>query len=89
VTNWGCYGLLGYRFEWMGVMPYLVSQYDVHTDLASRLKLNNATVNGGLNIRPLAFVVLKVEYLYCWFPDGYFVADDPIHMMQSQLAWAF
>lgn len=88
-TPMGVYGLLGYRFEWLGVMPYFMANYMYSVDPKSNQTTENMNLSAGLNIRPLEMVVLKVEYAYASFPSGTLVSDDPIHFMSSQVAWAF
>jgi hypothetical protein len=88
VTSWSVYGLAGYRFEWLGVMPYIVIQKTVYTDVGNQSNFDTLGVSTGLNIRPLEFVVIKLEYANAQF-EQFYVTSDPIHLLQSQLAWAF
>lgn len=88
VFSWGGYALAGYRLDFLGIMPYVLVQYQDHViDLGARFK--QITVLGGLNIRPIDAVAVKLEYSHGVFPDGNFLSDDPIQLLQAQLAWAF
>ena len=86
---WGTYGLLGYRFSFLGVMPYVLMQYVDWTDPANHVKTEMVSGQVGLNIRPVDVVVLKLEYTHSVFPHSHFYADEPLRFMQFQLAWAF
>jgi len=88
-VSFGPYALIGYRFDWLGVMPYLwYSELDfvepvTFTDLRAR------QVAGGLNVRPIDAVVIKGEYRVTFWPEGGAVTDEPIQTWGFQLAWAF
>jgi len=89
-TTWGAYGLVGYGYDVRNInlMPYfMVSSFDQITTNYIGLKTNGITA--GLNVRPLDSLVVKFAYLYSAWPDGNLISDDPIHIIQSQIAWAF
>jgi hypothetical protein len=87
--SWGAYGLVGYRLDWLGVMPYFLYTVNKLYNPVSFNLLQNHAVQTGLNIRPLDAVVLKLEYIAI-FPTGkYKPTDDTAHVLQAQLAWAF
>ena len=84
----GVYGLTGYRFDFIGLMPFTGAEYyqvggDTFIPEAAAFFL-------GLNARPTARVVLKVQYTYSWNPDA---AEDPedshYNAIDSQVAWSF
>ena len=85
--SWGMYALLGYRFSWLGVMPFTVVE---HIDSQDRLGgINNLTLQGGLNIRPVESLALKLVYYHVQFFEGAVSDDDPLRLVQAQAAWAF
>lgn len=87
--SWGVYGIAGYRFDWLGVMPYVMMQTFRQTDATSMTTYTRG-VTSGLNIRPIDSVVLKLEYAFAVFPDGNLISkNDNIHLLQAQIAWAF
>lgn len=89
-TSWGAYGLLGYGFDVrsVNIMPwFMVTAFN-------QLAPSNLTThtNGfvtGVNVRPVDALVVKLAYQYAAWPDGNPISDKPIHIMQTQLAWAF
>jgi hypothetical protein len=86
--SWGTYLLVGYRFNWFGVMPYVVPQYvDSFGPNGARTKAVN--LSGGLNIRPIDSLVVKLEYGYAKFLERLLGSNDPVHFVQAQVAWAF
>ncbi len=85
----GGYVLLGYRIEWFGIMPYCVVSDMDFVDPVSLTNVYAVGITSGINIRPVESVVLKIEYMHAWWPDGYIVSDDPTQVLNTQLAWAF
>lgn len=85
----GAYGLLGYRFDWLGTMPYVLVQRFEGVEPLSRLGLNATEIMAGLNVRPLDQLVMKAEYRHVWFPGGFLLAHNPVRFLQLQVAWAF
>lgn len=86
----GIYGLAGYRFEWLGTMPFAgVEYYDAGAESAFIQK--SAAFWGGLNAHPTARVVLKAQYTYSWFPDGGENLPDgaSYNALDLQAAWSF
>jgi hypothetical protein len=84
--SWGMYALAGYRFSWLGVMPFVVLE---HIDGAVvGLRVNNVTYQAGLNVRPVDVAVVKLVYYHVDFLDGSY-EDIPLKMIQAQVAWAF
>jgi hypothetical protein len=85
--RFGVYGLAGYRFPFLGIMPFWGAEY-YDVGLYAFSGPVGATW-GGLNVRPTARVVLKAQYTYSWFtkwqgPDlGHFNGLD------LQAAWSF
>jgi hypothetical protein len=90
-TSWGAYGLVGYGFDvphGINLMPYfLVSSFDQLTTTFFRTKTNGFTV--GFNVRPIDALVIKLAYSLAAWPDGSLISDQPLHLIQSQVAWAF
>ncbi len=96
IRRYGGYGVLGYRFDWFGLMPYLTAEYFVVPNV---LELNRPPTNDkmsfaslGVNARPTHNVTLKLEANYAAFageiPDDSAFAD-PVGGFQAQAAWAF
>lgn len=92
MRRWGVYGLLGYRFNWFGVMPYALGEYaPVPNASIPELPRTVLLLGGGLNIRAIAEVVVKVSYTQAAFPsprENSF-EEHPIRRVQGQVAWAF
>ena len=90
--RWGVYGLSGYRFDWYGVMPYVIGEYSpVPNAGIPELPREVLLLGGGVNIRPIGQVVVKVGYDQALFPENRADSFDqhPIRRMQGQVAWAF
>jgi hypothetical protein len=88
--SWGLYGLIGYRFEWLGIMPYFLLQTIDTADSLNSILIKTSSTALGLNIRPIDVLVVKVEWVHGMFPDGNIVANETtIDMLQFQIAWAF
>ena len=94
--RYGAYGVVGYRFDWMGLMPFATAEY---FSIVNEYELNRAatqdtiTVFGaGLNSRPTANVTLKLEgnigIFYVDEPKGS-AFEFPVAGIQAQIAWAF
>lgn len=86
--NWGVYGLLGYRFDWFGVMPYVLLQATDVLDADAGIRYIVNSLFFGLNIRPIDVLVVKLEYNQSHFPRG-FIIDEDTRLIQAQIAWAF
>jgi hypothetical protein len=85
--RYGLYGIAGYRFQFLGIMPFWGAEY---YDIGWHAFTGPVGATfGGLNVRPTARVVLKAQYTYSWFdkwqgPDlGHFSGLD------LQAAWSF
>jgi hypothetical protein len=87
--SWGAYGLIGYRFEWFGIMPYFLLQYITSTEVNTGAVVDNSGFSAGLNIRPIDALVFKLEYDEGRFPKGSLISSDPVRIFQAQIAWAF
>jgi hypothetical protein len=79
--GWGGYFLGGYRFAWLGVMPYVLYQHTVQPD---QFKGDGYSV--GLNVRPIDALAIKVQYDWFRFPAG---PSSDIRSVNLQVAWAF
>lgn len=85
----GFYGLGGYRFGFLGTMPFAGAEY--YYAGPSALGSKSAAFFGGLNVRPTARVVLKAQYTYSWFPDPLAPLPENSHYnsVDLQAAWSF
>lgn len=87
--TWGGYGLAGYRFQWLGVMPYVVATtFDIR-DPRTLSEVASRSANFGVNLRPVDAFVVKLEYVYAGWAKKNFISDDPIQQIYAQVAWAF
>lgn len=82
--SWGGYSLVGYRFRWLGVMPFFMSER-VKGELLL-LPVTLYTLQAGLNVRPTESLVLKATYEHVRFSHDAF---DPVNTVMTQVAWAF
>jgi hypothetical protein len=83
--RWGVYGLAGYRFAFLGVMPYAGAGYYKEGSPSWIPKLWDFWL--GLNLRPTPRVVLKLQYTFV-----HFYLDTPLSdakMLTAQTAWSF
>jgi hypothetical protein len=87
--RYGGYLLLGYRFEWLGTMPYVVLQRTGGIDTASQQRDFATPLVFGLNFRPIDALVLKIEYAHVMFDKGQVFPNEAIRVGGLQLAWAF
>jgi hypothetical protein len=87
--RFGGYGMVGYRFSWGGIMPFL--GYDYYDDGGSGPWDEVEAVWGGVNVRPTARVALKAQYTFAWFPDDPPGLNDDTHYnaIELQAAWSF
>lgn len=87
--TWGVYGIAGYRFDWYGVMPYIGGEYN---DLSKTSFMPGAgAIWGGLNVRPTAKVVLKVQGVQSFYPGEWvgFKKAKGLQLLVTQIAWSF
>jgi hypothetical protein len=85
--TWGGYILGGYRFDWLGVMPYFMFEYMGGHDPTFQSIQRSPAFFAGINMRPLDAVAIKFEYAFVHF-DQPFPPDD-LQFFNAQLAWAF
>lgn len=85
--SWGMYALAGYRFPWLGTMPFVVIEH-IDGTLFHFLPVKNVTIQGGLNVRPVDVLTLKLVYYHVKFLEGLY-EGEPLRMLQAQAAWAF
>ena len=91
----GGYLVVGRRFfpGALAVMPYATSSWVTLNDLRDELDLFG--LSGGLNIRPVAPIVLKVEYQYWRWPNdaaelaNIFTGPSVVHAAVAQIAVAY
>jgi hypothetical protein len=92
--KWGGYALLGYRLPWFPLMPYGKVEY-APDNTAEVYGIPDQVViwTGGLNYRPIPYVVLKGEFTRGYFTetegDTTGLTKHGINMLEFQLAWAF
>jgi hypothetical protein len=86
---WGGYALMGYRFDWLGVMPFVLLETIDSTDAATAIRLRTRAFTLGLNVRPTDSLVIKLQYTEARFPDDNVLGSAPLRILQCQLAWAF
>jgi hypothetical protein len=95
-ARFGTYGLLGYRFDWLGLMPFVMGEYfEIPNNFEpARAPDDDAVIHlmMGLNARPTANVTLKLQGQIAIsaneLPYGS-ALKHPLGGIQSQAAWAF
>jgi hypothetical protein len=75
---WGMYGLLGYRFDWFGVMPFVMYQ---NLDQPEAYSFHGYHI--GVNLRPIDALAVKLQY------DNVKSEDTTFSTGYVQVAWAF
>jgi hypothetical protein len=87
--RWGAYGLVGYRLPFIPIMPYAIVQHAYAPDTPNIPPATAYEV--GLNYRPTAAVVVKLEYTDWRFsaPGAVGFGNYPLRILASQVAWAF
>ncbi|HKO47479.1 MAG TPA: hypothetical protein VJV79_07140 [Polyangiaceae bacterium] len=87
--RWGAYGLVGYRLPFVPLMPYVIIQHAYSPDSPSTPPATAYEV--GVNYRPTAAVVVKLEYTDWHFsaPGSAGFGNYPLRILASQVAWAF
>ena len=87
--RWGAYGLIGYRLPIVPLMPYVIVQHAYSPDSPSTPPATAYEV--GVNYRPTAAVVVKLEYTDWHFsaPGSAGFGSYPLRILASQVAWAF
>jgi len=87
--RWGAYGLVGYRLPFLPLMPYVIVQHAYSPDSPSTPPATAYEV--GINYRPTAAVVVKLEYTDWHFsaPGSAGFGAYPLRILASQVAWAF
>lgn len=87
--RWGAYGLVGYRLPFAPLMPYVIVQHAYSPDSPSTPPATAYEL--GVNYRPTAAVVVKLEYTDWHFsaPGSAGFGSYPLRILASQVAWAF
>ena len=96
LARFGTYGLVGYRFAWFGLMPYVMGEYfQISNNFEpARAPDDDGVVHvmSGLNARPTPNVTLKFQGEVALsaneLPAGS-ALEHPLWGIQSQAAWAF
>ena len=84
----GFYALAGYRFDrWWNVMPYTIFENHSPADHTSYGKINAGSF--GLNFRPAASLILKLQAEYARFDGGGLFDDEHATLYTSQASWVF
>lgn len=76
--SWGMYGLLGYRFDWGGIMPFVMYQ---NLDQPDAVSFHG--FHFGVNVRPIDALAVKLQY------DNVESGDLTFSTGYVQVAWAF
>ncbi len=90
-TGMGAYGLVAYElplYEILGdfqIIPYFVYEYNEALD--TKTFINNDFLFGGLNLRPSAYVAIKLEYSYVMPHEKKFGSN--VHTATAQVAVSF
>ncbi len=92
--KWGGYALIGYRLPWFPLMPYGKAEYAPDNTAEAYGIPDRAVIwTGGLNYRPIPYVVLKGEFTHGYLTqsegDTTGLTKHGIDMLEFQLAWAF
>jgi hypothetical protein len=87
--RWGAYGLVGYRLPVVPLMPYAIIQHAYAPDAPTTPPATAYEI--GVNLRPTAAVVVKLEYTDWHFsaPGAVGYGSFPLRILASQVAWAF
>ncbi len=85
----GFYVLGGYRFPFLGAMPYAGGE--LYSFGKQAVFPTVAGAYGGLNVRPIARLVLKAQYTHVYFPAAPTIGDrpNPLNLLDFQAAWSF
>ncbi|MFT3924428.1 MAG: hypothetical protein QM778_17960 [Myxococcales bacterium] len=83
--DYGGYFLGGYRFHWLGTMPFVLTEYNQSPGPAGELGV--VTIEGGLNLRPLDELAIKASYLNATTVRG--TGPGTFRVLQAQVALAF
>jgi hypothetical protein len=96
LVRFGAYTVTGYRFDWFGLMPFVMAEYVQITNNyePARPPSDDGFVHfsSGLNARPTPNVTLKLQgqvgVSATELPSGS-ALEHPLYGLQSQAAWAF
>jgi hypothetical protein len=83
----GIYGLAGYRFPFLGIMPFFGGEHYDNGYYA--FTPASSAVWGGLNVRPIARVVLKAQFTHSWFAAWQGADLGNFNGLDLQAAWSF
>jgi hypothetical protein len=85
----GFYALGGYRFPFLGAMPYAGGEF--YSFGKHAVFPTVVGVYAGLNVRPIARVVLKTQLTHVYFPAAPTIGDrpNPLNLLDFQCAWSF
>ena len=83
----GVYGLAGYRFQFLGIMPFFGGEH--YDNGYYSFTPASSAIWGGLNVRPIARVVLKAQYTHSWFAAWQGADYGNYNGLDLQAAWSF
>jgi hypothetical protein len=83
----GIYGLAGYRFPFLGIMPFFGGE-NYEAGAGSGTPASSA-LWGGLNVRPTARAVLKAQYTHAWLDKWDGPSLGSYDGLDLQAAWSF
>jgi hypothetical protein len=92
--RWGAYALVGYRTPLFRIMPYVLAEIfrprEPVDDTWTRGPIPTLRVGYvGINARPVASTVLKLEFAYGDAPGARIADGARLRVLQAQVAWAF
>jgi hypothetical protein len=94
--RFGAYVLAGYRFNWLGLMPFAFSEYfsPQNTFEPTRPATRDVFIDSGIGInsRPTTNITLKLEGNLAEFDVEHAKGsafEHPFEAIQAQVAWAF
>jgi hypothetical protein len=88
-ATFGAYGLIGYRSDWCGMMPFVTIEHMAFGRAVLLDELSGGSI--GVNLRPIPSVALKAQvsryYFHIVTPIGQ--SNDALSLIETQAAWAF
>jgi hypothetical protein len=90
----GGYLLVGFRFPWLGLMPFVMAEYVYHGSaslMTAGGTRGTVAFCGGLNLRPVPSVTLKAQYLHAALEALAATGgkDNALDTFSATAAWSF